>query len=168
MTVLRNNLDEATERLRDTKFQLFAVTKENEALKNEKQSVDAVVSERQKAEAERNEKEVRRLRRKVESLEEERREAERLHERVAVLDTEARARQDVITTLEGKLAAQTDQLRRVEQDLARTSSSSKTTDEDRKVFLSRFTFVSCFHLSALDGASLRMTDCFWFVALARV
>ena len=141
MTVLRNNLDEATERLRDTKFQLFAVTKENEALKNEKQSVDAVVTERQKADAERNEKEVRRLRRKVESLEEERRDAERLHERVAVLDTEARARQEIITTLEEKLSTQTEQLRRVEQDFTRVSSSSKATDDDRKVTIS-FLFYS--------------------------
>jgi len=130
---LRNNLDEATERLRDTKFQLFAASKEVETLKAEKQNNDVTVTERSRTEAERNEKELRRLRRKIDHLEEERRESDRLQERVAILDAEARSRQDVISSLEGKLATQSEQMRRVESELTRTSSSSKSTDDERKV-----------------------------------
>ena len=136
--VLRNNLDEATERLRDTKFELFSINKEYETLKQEKQSSEASAAERSKSEQERFEKETRRLRRKIDHLEEERRESERLHERVSLLDAETHNRQEIISNLESRLATQSEQLRRAEQELAKTSSSSKTLDDDRKVSLFSF------------------------------
>lgn len=153
MNVLRNNLDDATERLRDTKFQLFSLTQENEALKAEKASQEATISERAKTEVERHEKEIRRLRRKIEHFEEERRESDRLQERVALLDNEARQRQETIKALESKLATQSEQLRRAEDEFARTSSSSKTMDDERKVI---FLFFSSF--SKIDSFEERLTE----------
>ena len=130
--MLRNTLDETTERLRDTKFQLFTLNQENEALKAERQSHDVALSERAKAESERSEKEVKRLRRKIEHLEEERRESDRLQERVIALDNEARLSQETIKSLESKLAAQSDQLRKAEEEFVRSSSSGKALDDERK------------------------------------
>lgn len=140
MNVLRNTLDETTDRLRDTKLQLFTLNQEHEALKAERQSHEASLAERVKAESdrvkaesERAGKEVKRLRRKVEHLEEERRESDRLQERVLALDNEARHRQETIKSLESKLAQQSEQLRRAEEDFVRTSSSGKAVDDERKV-----------------------------------
>ena len=134
MVVLRQSLDEAHDRFREVKSELQVVRKENEQLKTERQMVESSVSERSKADSDRSEKELRRLRRKVDEYEVQLAENERLRERLSSLDADARGRQDAIVALEAKLATQTEQLRHAEQDLTRVSSSSKTSDEERKVF----------------------------------
>lgn len=140
MVVLRNSLDEAHDRFREVKSELQAVRKENEQLKAEVHHVESSASEHSKADSERNEREIRRLRRKVEKYEVELAESQRLRERLSSLDADARVRQDAIVALEGRLAVQTEQLRRAEQDLTLASSSSKTSDEERKVHIAFFFF----------------------------
>jgi len=52
---------------------------------------------------------------------------------VSLLDSNARSHQEVINKPEGKLATQSEYLRRVEQGLAKTSSSPKSLDDDLNV-----------------------------------